>query len=170
MLKRSEKQTIQRPTGLCLDERNGLVVIADFDSHGDFDIHRAVLDERRAVNITSHELRTVVHNASAHSQFAQINATASDSDETIIAALLEVTSDDHGLIGNYTKAGDGRILLTQADEAAVSSTNHKLETWLDAQQPTHVSKLPFVLRVETRTRAVVRAWHASADPQTQATV
>jgi hypothetical protein len=170
MLKRNRKQTIKPPTGLCLDERNGLMVIADFTSDGGFDIHRAVVEERRAVNITSPELRTVVRNASAHSQFAQIAPTAADSDETIISALLAVTSEDHGLIANFTRAIDGRILLTQADELAVSETNQRLETWLDAQQPTHVSKLPYMLRVETRTRALARVWHSSAQPEIQDTV
>jgi hypothetical protein len=170
MLNRKPKTSVLLPTGLCIDERNGLMVIADFTGDGGFDIHRAVLDERRAVNITSPELRTVIHNASAHSQFAQIAATAADSDETILAALLEVTSEDHGLIANYSRAADARILLTQVDESAVSSTNHRLEAWLDAQQPTHVQKLSYVLRVETRARAIARVWHLSAEPETEDTV
>ena len=48
------KQTAPPPTGLYFDERNGVVVIADYASDGSFDIHRAVVDERRAVNITKY--------------------------------------------------------------------------------------------------------------------
>ena len=169
-MKRNRKPNVQPPTGLYLDERNGVVVIADYAPDGSFDIHRAVVDERRAVNITAPHLRTVVEAASAHSQFAQISATASESDEQIITSLLETTQQDHGLIGNFTRSPHGQILLTQADELAISQTNRKLETWLEAQQPTHVEKLPYALRVETRARAIARLWHATSNPPTDETV
>lgn len=169
-MKRNRKPKVQPPTGLYLDQRNGIVVIADYAPDGSFDIHRAVVDERRAVNITSPYLRTVVEDASAHSQFAQISATASNSDEQVITNLLETVAQDHGLIGNFTRSPHDRILLTQADELAISHTNHRLETWLAAQQPTHVDKLPYALRVETRTRAIARLWHATSNPPTDETV
>ena len=168
-MKRS-KPKVQHPTGLYLDERNGIVVIADYAPDGSFDIHRTVVDERRAVNITSPHLRTVVEGGSAHSQFAQVSTTAADSDEQIITALLESTEQDHGLIANFSRSPHGRILLTQADELAISGTNQKLETWLHAQQPTHVDKLPYGLRVETRARAIARLWHATSTPPTDETV
>ena len=161
-MKRNRKQPVQPPTGLCLDERNGVVVIADFAPEGGFDLHRAVLDEKRAVNITAPFLRTVVHDGNAHSEFAAVEVSAADSDETIITALLKTTAEQPSLIANFTRCPDGRILLTQAEELAIAQTNRKLEVWLEAQQPTHVDKLPYALRVETRARAIARAWHATA--------
>lgn len=170
-MKRNRKQNVQQPTGLYLDARNGNVVIADYAPDGNsFEIQRAVVDERRAVNITSPHLRTVVEAASAHSQFAQISATAADTDEQIISSLLEATQQDHGLIGNFTRSPHGSILLTQADELAISKANQELENWLEAQQPTHVEKLPYALRVETRARAIARLWHATSNPSTDETV
>src|ERR1041384_4340737 len=151
-MKRTRKQKPISPTGLCLDERQGLMVIADYSADGAFDIHRAVIGERRAVNITSNHLRTVVHNAAAHTQIATVPVTTDDSDETILSNLIESVPRYH-VIANFTR-GDNAILVTQADELAISETNQKMEEWLETQQPTHVTKMQYVLRVETRTRAI----------------
>ncbi len=160
-MKRNRKQSAQPPSGVCLDERNGNVVIADYAPDGGFEIHRVVVDERRAVNVTAAQLRTVVHNANAHSQFAQLSATAADSDETILSSLLGAGPPDSTQIANFTRCPDDRIVLTQADEDAVAKTCQTLRTWLELQQPTHVDRLPYTLRIETRTRAIARAWHAT---------
>jgi len=77
------------PTGLCIDERNAQIIIADYAPDGGFDIHRALLDEPRTVNITSTDLRTIVDNANAHTQATPAPVSASDSDEAIITSLLD---------------------------------------------------------------------------------
>jgi hypothetical protein len=163
-MKRTRKQPATRPTGLCLDERQGMVVLADYSADGGFDIHRAVIDERRSVNVTSPELRTVVYNATAHSQFVADSLTAAASDESILSALIPTLPDDHAA-ANFTRAGDDRILLTQADELAISGASQRIEAWLETQQPTHVQPLQYALRIETRTRALVRTWHLAAAPE-----
>lgn len=167
-MKRTRKQPQIQPTGLCFDERQGIVVMADYSADGGFDIHRAVIDERRAVNVNSPLLRTVVHNATAHSQFTAADVSAADSDETILSALIETVPEDH-VLANFTRADDQRILLTQADELTISETNQKIEVWLETQQPTHVKGIQYVLRVETRTRALARTWHF-ADSQEEGSV
>ncbi|MDX6576495.1 MAG: hypothetical protein QOE96_2448 [Blastocatellia bacterium] len=147
------------PTGLCIDERNAQIIIADYAPDGGFDIHRALLDEPRTVNITSTDLRTIVDNANAHTQATPAPVSASDSDEAIITSLIDPARDTSGLISNFTRTPDGRILLTQAEERSVARTTRVIEQWLTIQQPTHVDGLPHRLRVETRTRAIARVWH-----------
>jgi Tfp pilus assembly protein PilN len=147
------------PTGLCIDERNAQIIIADYAPDGGFDIHRALLDEPRTVNITSADLRTIVDNANAHTQATPAPVSASDSDEAIITSLLDPARDTSGLISNFTRTPDGRILLTQAEERSVATTTRVIEQWLTIQQPTHFDRLPHRLRVETRTRAIARVWH-----------
>jgi len=138
------------PTGLCIDERNAVIIIADYAPDGGFDIHRALLDEPRTVNITSTDLRTIVDNANAHTQATPPPLSASDSDEAIITSLLEPPRDTSGLISNFTRTPDGQVLLTQAEERSVAKTTRVIEQWLTIQQPTHVDRLPHRLRVETR--------------------
>lgn len=166
---RQPQTTTQRPTGLCIDERNAQVVIADYASDGGFDIHRAMIDERRAVNITTGLLRTVVGQANAHTQYSQLGATASDSDEVIVNELLSTMPQDAAYITNFTRTSNGRVLLTQADELAIGKANQQLKRWLENQQPEHIQTPASVLRVETRTRAIARLWHSmtAEHPETE---
>jgi hypothetical protein len=158
------------PTGLCIDERNAQIIIADYAPDGGFDIHRALLDEPRTVNITSTALRTIVDNANAHTQATAASISATDSDEAIITSLIDPTHDASGLISNFTRTPDGQVLLTQVEEHSVAKTTRVIEQWLTIQQPTHVDRLPHRLRVETRTRAIARVWHHTAQAPEMETV
>jgi Tfp pilus assembly protein PilN len=164
-------KTVAAPTGLFIDERNAEIITADYAPDGGFDIHRCPINEARRVDITSTDLRTVVDDANAHTQATPASVSASDSDEAIINALLDPQRDSSGLISNFTRTPDGRVLLTQADEVSVAKTTRVIRHWLTLQQPTHVDSLPHRLRVETRTRAIARVWHHAAQaPATGTTV
>src|SRR5436190_6435187 len=117
-MKRTRKQPDLPPSGLCLDERDGLMVVADYSPDGGFEIHHAPVDERRTVNINSPQLRTVVSNADAHSRFSQANVTAANTDEEIITGILP--SVKQGVIAGFTRTADGRVLLTEANQVAIS--------------------------------------------------
>lgn len=158
------------PTGLSIDERNAEIIVADYAPDGGFDIHRSPINEARRVNITSTDLRAVVDDANAHTQATPASLSASDSDEVIINALLDPQRDSSGLISNFTRTPDGRVLLTQAEEVSVAKTTRVIEHWLTIQQPTHIDQLPHRLRVETRTRAIARVWHHAAQAPDTGTV
>ncbi len=49
--KRNQSAQPQSPCGLAFDHRNGQIVIAEYATNGGFDIYRAVIGERRSVNL-----------------------------------------------------------------------------------------------------------------------
>lgn len=166
---RRRTKTTQLPTGLYLDQRNATATVIEYGPNGDFSKHVIPIDERRQVNITSSDLRTVVANANAHSQYSP-PLNGDQSDDEILEALIQKLGPAPGLIANYTRTRDNQVLLTQADEAAVSVLTNRIREWLETQRADHAPKVDYILRVETRTRAIARLWASSADTAADETV
>jgi Tfp pilus assembly protein PilN len=160
-MRRRTKQ-LRPPTGLYIDERNATAVVIEYGATGKFNKHVIPVDERRQVNITSSDLRTVAANANAHSQYSA-PLTADHADEEILNALIEKIDPGAGLIANYTRTPNNQILLTQAEEGPVSVLTNRVRLWLESQRAEHAPNVDYILRVETRTRAIARLWASSAD-------
>ena len=148
------------PCGLAFDDRNGEIVIAEHGSDGGFDIFRAVVSESRAVNILASDLRTTLANGNAHTDARQLPVSFDAPEEAILNALIE-SSNDESIALTYSQTPDGRILVTQVEEIAVAQLTHRVENWLDHQQPQNLQAQPKTLRVETRTRAIARLWRST---------
>ena len=161
MFKRNHSEESSSPCGLAFDDRNGQIIIAEYASSGGFDIHKAVIGERRAVNLLSTDLRTTLTRANAHSDTLPLAISLDASEETILRAILEKTNGDTTHQLNFTRTPDGRIIATQVDASALDQTIHRTEKWLQDQQPEHFKTGDRTLRVETRTRAITRLWRAT---------
>ena len=161
MFKRNHSEQSSSPCGLAFDDRNGQIIIAEYASSGGFDIHKAVIGERRAVNLLSTDLRTTLTRANAHSDTLPLAISLDASEETILRAILEKTNGDTTHQLNFTRTPDGRIIATQVDASALDQTIQRTEKWLQDQQPEHFKTGDRTLRVETRTRAITRLWRAT---------
>jgi hypothetical protein len=161
MFKRNHPLQPSSPCGLAFDDRNGQIIIAEYASSGGFDIHKAVIGERRAVNLLSTDLRTTLSRANAHTDALPLAISVNASEETILKAILEKTNGDTTHQLNFARTPDGRIIATQVDASALDQTIQRTEKWLQDQQPEHFKTGDRTLRVETRTRAITRLWRAT---------
>jgi Tfp pilus assembly protein PilN len=161
MFKRNHSAQLSSPCGLAFDDRNGLIIIAEYASSGGFDIHKAVVGERRAVNLLSTNLRTTLTRGNAHTDALPLALSPDASEEEILKAILEKTNGDATHQLNFTRTPDGRIIATQVDASAVDQNIRRTEEWLLDQQPEHFKTGDRTLRVETRTRAITRLWRAT---------
>ncbi|MCA1579676.1 MAG: hypothetical protein LC794_20215 [Acidobacteria bacterium] len=161
MFKRNHAEQSSSPCGLAFDDRNGQIIIAEYASSGGFDIHKAVIGERRAVNLLSTDLRTTLTRGNAHTDALPLAISVDASEDTILKAILEKTNGDTTHQLNFTRTPDGRIIATQVDASALDQTIQRTEKWLQDQQPEHFKTGDRTLRVETRTRAITRLWRAA---------
>ena len=161
MFKRNHPLQPLSPCGLAFDDRNGQIIIAEFASSGGFDIHKAVLGERRAVNLLSSDLRTTLTSGNAHTEPLPLPISIDASEETILKAVLEKTNRDTTLRANFIRTSEGRIIATQVDASALDQTIERTDKWLQDQLPEHFKTGDSSLRVETRTRVITRLWRAT---------
>ncbi len=161
MFKRNHSVQLSSPCGLAFDDRNGQIVIAEYASSGGFDNYKAVIGERRAVNLLSNDLRTTLNKGNAHTDALPLPISVDASEETILQAILQKTNGDRSHLLNFTRTPDARIIVTQVDASAVDQIIHRTEKWLEDQQPDHVTPGDKTLRAETRTRAITRLWRAT---------
>lgn len=161
MFKRNRSVKLSSPSGLAFDDRNGQIVIADYALEGGFDIRRAVIGERRAVNIFSTDLRTTLIRGNAHTDTLPLTISADASEELILRAILEKTAGDTTHVLNFIRTSDNRIVATQVDASAVDEIVQRTEKWLEDQQPDHIKSGDRTLSAETRTRAITRLWRAT---------
>ena len=138
MFKRNHSVQLSSPCGLAFDDRNGQIIIAEYASRGGFDIYKAVIGERRAVNVLSTDLRTTLTRGNAHTDALPLAISADASEETILKAILEKTNGDRTHLLNFTRTPDYRIIATQVDASAVDQIVHRREKWLEEQQPEHI--------------------------------
>jgi Tfp pilus assembly protein PilN len=161
MFKRNNSVQLSSPCGLAFDDRNGQIIIAEYAAAGGFDIYRAVIGERRAVNLLSSDLRTTLTRGNAHTDALPLALSADASEEAILTAILEKTNGDSTHLLNFTRTPDNRIIATQVDASAVDEIVHRTQKWLEDQQPDHIKTGDKTLRAETRTRAITRLWRAT---------
>src|ERR1700730_14345412 len=83
----------QNPCGLCIDQRNGQIVIAEFGSDGGLDIYRPLISERRAINILTSDIRTTLLGGNAHTDQIHAPVNTNDDDEVILKALASIGDD-----------------------------------------------------------------------------
>jgi Tfp pilus assembly protein PilN len=159
MLKRNPLQPTS-PCGLAFDDRNGQIIIAEFAAAGGFDIYKAVIGERRAVNLLSNDLRTTLTRANAHTDALPLALSPDAPEETILRAILEKTNGDRNHLLSFTRTPDRRIIVTQVDASSVDQILLRTENWLEEQQPTHINAEEKTIRAETRTRVITRLWRA----------
>jgi Tfp pilus assembly protein PilN len=165
MLKRNHPLPPSSPCGLAFDDRNGQIIIAEFAAAGGFDIYKAVIGERRAVNLLSSDLRTTLTRANAHTDALPLALSPDAPEETILRAILDKTNGDRTHLLSFTRTPDSRIIVTQVEASSVDQIVHRTETWLEEQQPTHIDADGKTIRAETRTRAITRLWRAGqVDP------
>ena len=160
MFKRNNPLQPSSPCGIAFDDRNGQIIIAEFAAAGGFDIYKAVIGERRAVNLLSNDLRTTLTRGNAHTDALPLALSPDAPEETILRAILEKTSGDRTHLLSFTRTPDSRIIVTQVDASSVDRIVHRTEEWLEEQQPTHINAEAETIRVETRTRAITRVWRA----------
>lgn len=161
MFKRNHSAQLSSPIGLAFDDRNGQIVIAEYAPDGGFDIRRAVIGERRAVNILSTDVRTTLIRGNAHTEPLPLPISADASAEAILRAIIDKTDGDNTHILNFIRTRDSRIVVTQVDAPAVDEIVHRTEKWLEDQQPDHVKSGNRTLSTETRARAITRLWRAT---------
>jgi hypothetical protein len=161
MFKRNHSAQLSSPIGLAFDDRNGQIVIAEYAPDGGFDIRRAVIGERRAVNILSTDVRTTLIRGNAHTEPLPLPISADASAEAILRAIIDKTDGDNTHILNFIRTRDSRIVVTQVDAPAVNEIVHRTEKWLEDQQPDHVKSGNRTLSTETRARAITRLWRAT---------
>ena len=161
MFKRNQPTQLSSPCGLAIDDRNGQIIIAEYAAAAGFDIYRAVIGERRAVNLLSNDIRTTLTRGNAHTDALPLALSPDASDETILQAILEKTNGDRTHLLSFTRTSDSRIIVTQVDASAVDEIVHRTQKWLEEQQPTHINIEDKTLRAETRTRAITRLWRAT---------
>lgn len=160
MFKRKQT-TSASPCGLAFDDRNGQIVIAEYAANGGFDIRRAIIAERRAVDLLANDLRVTLTKGNAHSDAPNLPFGPNPADEPILHSLAEKSKLDPSLTHAFTRALDARVVVTQVETQAVTEILSRAERWLDDQQPEHIPAQAKTLRVETRTRAISRLWTAS---------
>lgn len=169
MFKRNHPLQPSSPCGLAFDDRNGQIIVAEFSASGGFHIQKAVIGERRGVNL-SNDLRTTLSRGNAHTDAPPIALSPDASEETILRAILEKTNGDRSrLVQSFTRTPDSRIIVTQVDASAVDEIVNRTEKCIEEQQPTHISFAEKTIRVETRTRAITRLWRASQVDAPQST-
>ena len=161
MFKRNQSAQPQSPCGLAFDHRNGQIVIAEYAANGGFDIYRAVLGERRSVNLESTDLRTTLTKGNAHTDALSLPISPDAAEEDILRTIIERTQGDQSHVLAFTRTPDARIVVTQVEALAVTEIVRRTEQWLDDQQPEHTQPQEKTLRAETRTRAITRLWRAS---------
>jgi Tfp pilus assembly protein PilN len=161
MLKRNHPIQPSSPCGIAFDDRNGQIVIAEFAASGGFDITKAVIGERRAVNLLTNDLRTTLTRGNAHTDSLPLALSPDASDETILRAILEKTNGDRTHLLSFTRTPDRRIIVTQVDASAVDEIVTRTDKWLEEQQPTHITLQAKQICAETRTRVITRLWRTS---------
>jgi len=159
--KRNHSLPPSSPCGFAFDDRNGQIIIAEFAAAGGFDIHKAVIGERRAVNLLTNDFKTTLTKGNAHTEPLPLGLSPGASDETILRAILEKTKGDKTLLPSFTRTPDNRIIVTQVDASSVDRIVHRTEKWLEEQQPTHTRADEKMICAETRTRAITRVWRAA---------
>ena len=165
MFKRNHSVQLSSPYGLAFDDRNGLIIIAEYAPEGGFNIRRPVVGERRAINILTTDLRTTLTRGNAHTEALPLSLPSDAAEETVLKAILEKTNGDTTHQLNFIRTPDNRIIATQVDASAVDEIVHRTLKWLEDQQPDHVKTEGKTLRAETRTRAIIRLWRATqTDP------
>ena len=170
MFKRNHPLQTSSPCGLAFDDRNGQIIIAEYAPAGGFDIQKAVIGERRSVNLLGNDLRTTLSRGNAHTDAPPLALSPDASEETILRAILEKTNGDRSrLVQCFTRTPDSRIIVTQVDASAVDESVNRTEKCIEEQQPTHISFAEKTIRVETRTRAITRLWRASQVDTPQST-
>jgi|GEM_PF-1720253 len=163
------KQTApQNPCGLCIDPRNGQIVIAEFGADGGFDIYRPQLNERRAVNIFNTDLRTTLLGGNAHTDQIHAPVDANSDDEAILKEIISLDDENHAL--GFSRTPDGRVLTTQVDQRSVNDVSDQILRWFAQQQPENTKIPEPTLRIETRTRAIARVWSSRNQPSPGGTV
>jgi hypothetical protein len=162
MLSRRNKTSIpSSPCGLAFDDRNGQIVIAEYSPEGGFDIHRAIIGEHRAVDLTSSDLRTTLTKGNAHTDRIPLQVSAAASDQDILRAILDKNNGDQSHTMAFTRTPDARIIVTQVERKAVDEIVKRIQLWAEDQEPEHIATAKKTLRAETRTRAIARLWRAS---------
>lgn len=161
MFKRNHSVQLSSPTGLAFDDRNGQIIVAQYAEDGGFDIRRAVLGERRAVNILSSDIRITLIRGNAHTDALPLAIPADASEELILNAILEKTAGNTTHVLNFIRIPDNRIVATQVEASAVDQIVQRTEKWLQDQQPDHIKSGHRTLSAETRTRAITRLWRAT---------
>ena len=161
MFKRNNSVQLSSPCGLAFDDRNGQFVTAQYAVDGGLDIRKAVIGERRAVNIFSTDVRTTLTRGNAHTDALPLALSPDAPEEAILKAILEKTNGDTTHVLNFTRTADNRIIATQVDASAVDEIVLRTRNCLDDQQPDHVKTGNRTLRAETRTRAITRLWRAT---------
>lgn len=161
MFKRNNSVQLSSPCGLAFDDRNGQFVTAQYAVDGGLDIRRAVIGERRAVNIFSTDVRTTLTRGNAHTDALPLALSPDAPEEAILKAILEKTNGDTTHVLNFTRTTDNRIIATQVDASAVDEIVLRTRNCLDDQQPDHVKTGDRTFRAETRTRAITRLWRAT---------
>jgi hypothetical protein len=161
MFKRNQSAQPQSPCGLAFDHRNGQIVIAEYAADGGFDIYRAIIGERRSVNLESTDLRTTLTKGNAHTDALSLPISPDAAEEDILRTIIERTQGDQSHVLAFTRTPDARIVVTQVEALAVTEIVRRTEQWLDQQQPEHTRPQEKTLRAETRTRAITRLWRAS---------
>src|SRR5215211_61327 len=161
MFKRNHSVHLSSPTGLAFDDRNGQIIVAQYAEDGGFDIRRAVIGERRAVNILSSDIRITLIRGNAHTDALPLAIPADASEELILNAILEKTAGNTTHVLNFIRIPDNRIVATQVEASAVDQIVQRTEKWLQDQQPDHIKSAHRTLSAETRTRAVTRLWRAT---------
>ena len=159
MFKRNPIQPTS-PCGLAFDDRDGQIIIAEFAAAGGFDIYKAVIGERRAVNLLSNDLRTTLTGGNAHTDALPLALSPDAPEETILRAILDKTNGDRTHLLSFTRTPDRRIIVTQVEASSVDQIVLRTEKWLEEQQPTHTNAEEKKIRAETRTRVITRLWRA----------
>ena len=161
MFKRNQSAQPQSPCGLAFDHRNGQIVIAEYAANGGFDIYRAIIGERRSVNLASTDLRTTLTKGNAHTDAPALPVSPDAAEEEILRTIIERSQGHQSHVLAFTRTPDARIVVTQVEALAVTEIVRRTDQWLDDQQPEHTQPQEKTLRAETRTRAITRLWRAS---------
>ena len=171
MFKRNHPLQPSSPCGIAFDDRNGQIIVAEFSASGGLHIQKAIIGERRAVNLLSNDLRTTLSKGNAHTDALPLAVSPDAPEETILRAILQKTNGDRTHRLSFTRTPDSRIIVTQVDASSVDQTVHRTENWLEDQQPSHLDAEQNTIRAETRTRAITRLWrsgHIETPPGTAA--
>src|SRR4051812_49124656 len=156
---RKKQPALQTPTGLAIDEQKGTIVVAEIAPDGkSYEVYESPIAEKRAVNIINSDIRTTLLDGNAHTEQLR-SVEASDDDETILTALLPESNNGHAL--SFVRSGDGRVLTVSVDQTSVNEVASRIANWLESQQPEHIRLPSPSLVIETRTRAIARAWSIS---------
>ena len=126
-IKRNQSAQPQSPCGLAFDHRNGQIVIAEYAATGGFDIYRAIIGERRSVNLASTDLRTTLTKGNAHTDAPSLPVSPDDTEEVILRAIIERSQGDQSHVLAFTRTPDARIVVTQVEALAVTEIIRRTE-------------------------------------------